>query len=472
MDLTDVCFAGVTEQLALLRAGRVSSVELVTAYLDRIERLDAGLNAFRLVFAEQAREEAVRADARRAAGEDAALLGVPIAVKEDTELAGLPTTMGTDAVTRVAAADAEVVARLRAAGAVVLGRTRAPELCLWPFTETEFAGATRNPWSPQHSPAGSSGGSAAAVAAGLVAAAMGSDGGGSIRLPAAATALYGLKPQRGRVSLAPRGEVWTGLSVAGPITRTVADAALLLDVVHGATPADVYAAAAPSMSFTAAAATRPGRLRIGVALRPWSVGGRVAPEVRAAVLESARLLAGLGHRVELREPPLTDPTGMFSFGPRFVRSAADAAAEVDAPQRLSARTRSVAAFGRRYPPAIVSAARRYSRRVAARANSVFDDVDVLLSPVTPRPPLRVGELTGGSWLGTLLGAQRFAAFTTLWNLAGNPAASVPAGWTAEGLPLAVQVIGPPDDEVTVLGVSAQLETARPWADRRPPTAGR
>ncbi|HEY1573925.1 MAG TPA: amidase [Pseudonocardiaceae bacterium] len=472
MDLTDVCFAGVTEQLGLLRDGRVSSVELVAAYLDRIARLDGELNAFRLVFDERAREEAVRADSRRASGQDAPLLGVVMAVKEDTDLAGLPTTSGTDAVTRVAAADAEVVSRLRSAGAVVIGRTRAPELCLWPFTESDSGGVTRNPWSHEHSPAGSSGGSAAAVAAGLASAALGSDGGGSIRLPAAATALFGLKPQRGRVSLAPRGEVWTGLSVAGPITRTVADAALLLDVLHGEMPGDVYAARPPSAPFLDAAARVPGRLRVGVSLRPWPVGGRVSDEVRDAVVGSARVLAGLGHRVELREPPLADPTGMFSFGPRFVRSAADAAAEVDAPERLMARTRSVAAFGRRYSPGVVAASRRYGRRVAARVNGLFDDVDVLLSPVTPRPPLRIGELTRGSWLSTLLGAQRFAGFTTLWNLVGNPAASVPAGWTAEGLPLAVQVIGRPDDEATVLAVSAQLERERPWADRRPPTAGR
>jgi amidase len=471
MDLTDVCFAGVTEQLALLRSGRVSSVELVTAYLDRIARLDGETNAFRLVFAEQARDEAVRADARRTAGDDLPLLGVPMAVKEDTDLAGLPTTVGTHAVTRVAARDAEVVRRLRSAGAVIIGRTRAPELCLWPFTETEFGGVTRNPWSPAHSPAGSSGGSAAAVAAGLVSAALGSDGGGSIRLPAAATALYGLKPQRGRVSLAPHGQVWTGLAVAGPITRTVADAALLLDVLHGPVAGDVHVAPAPALPFADAAARDPGRLRIGVALRPWPVGGRVTPAVRDAVLESARLLAGLGHRVELREPPLADPTGMFSFAPRYVRSAADAAADVDQPERLAPLTRSVAAFGRRYSPTIVSAARRYGTRVSTRVNRVFDDVDVLLSPVTPRPPLRIGELTRGGWFATLLAAQRFTAFTTLWNLTGNPAASVPAGWTDDGLPLAVQVIGRTDDEATVLAVSAQLEQARPWATRRPPTAG-
>jgi amidase len=207
-------------------------------------------------------------------------------------------------------------------------------------------------------------------------------------------------------------------------------------------------------------------------MRPWPVGGRVGPQVRAAVLGTARALTDLGHRVELRNPPLVDPTGMLSFGPRYVRSAADEAAAVDQPERLAGLTRSVAAFGRRYPPRVVAAARRYSERITARVNSVFDEVDVLIQPVTPRLPLRIGELTGRGWLVTLLAAQRFTAFTTLWNLTGNPAASVPAGWTPEGLPLAVQVVGRPHDEVTVLRVAAQLEAARPWADRRPPMAGR
>lgn len=472
MDLTDACFAGIAGQLELMRAGRVTSVELVEAYLDRIARIDPGLNAYRLVFADAARAEASRADGRRAAGEEGALLGVPIALKEDTDLAGLPTTSGTDAITTVAAADAEVVSRLRAAGAVVLGRTRAPELCLWPFTETASGGVTRNPWSLAHSPGGSSGGAAAAVAAGLAAAAVGSDGGGSIRLPSAMSGLFGLKPQRGRVSLAPHGEVWTGLSVAGPITRSVLDAGLLLDVLHGPVAGDLHAARPPAVPFAQAAAARAGRLRVAVSLRPWPVGGRVDPAVRDAVVGTARLLAKEGHQVVLRDPPLMDPTAMLSFSPRYLRSAAADVADVDEPARLSSSTRAVAALGRRVSDRVLAASLRYGQRVADRVNGLFDEVDVLLTPVTPRPPLRVGELGGRGWLGLLLGAQRYAAFTTLWNLAGNPAASVPAGFTTDGLPLGVQVIGRPHDEVTVLSVAAALERVGPWADRRPPTAQR
>jgi amidase len=282
--------------------------------------------------------------------------------------------------------------------------------------------------------------------------------------------LFGLKPQRGRVSLAPHGEVWTGLSVVGPITRTVVDAGLLLDVLHGPVPGDVAVAVPPVMSFAEAAVRDPGRLRVGVALRPWPVGGRVDRVVRDALLGVARVLTDCGHRVVRVEPPLVDPTGLLSYAPRYVRSAAVGADGVDEPGRLSRSTRSVAALGRRLSPGVVAASRRYAQRVAARVNGVFDGVDVLVSPVAPRPPLRIGELADRSWLSTLLGAQRFAGFTTLWNVAGNPSASVPAGWTDQGLPLAVQVIGRPDDEVTVLGLSGQLERVAPWADRRPPTA--
>ncbi|MFD3482737.1 amidase [Streptomyces sp. NPDC058665] len=467
MTPADLCFSSVRDQLTALREGRVTSAALVDAYLARIDRLDGTLNAFRLVFADAARRAAGEADARRAAGEDAPLLGVPIAVKEETDLAGLPTTNGTDGVTTVAGKDAEIVSRLRRAGAIILGRTRAPELCLWPFTQTYFAGPTRNPWSLEHSPGGSSGGAAAAVAGGLVSAALGSDGGGSLRMPASATGLFGLKPQRGRVSPAPYDEVWTGLSVAGPLTRTVSDSALLLDVLHGPAPGDRHIARPPDRTFAEAAASGPGRLRVGLSLRPWPVGGRLDPRVEDAVRGMADAIAELGHEVVRVEPPLTDRTGMLSYGPRYLHSIASSAAVLDEPRRLSSSTRRLAALGRLHPPAVIAAARRYSDRVAARANRVFDTVDVLLTPVTPRPPLRVGELYERGWLTTLLGAQRYTAFVTLWNLAGNPAAVVPAARTHDGLPLGAQLVGRPHDESTLLALSAQLEAEHPWSRPRP-----
>src|SRR5438477_3569064 len=229
MDASELAYAGIARQAELIAAGELSARELVQVYLDRIGRYDWRLNAFRVVLAERARLQADQADARRGAGETRALLGVPIAVKDDIDVAGEVTAWGTNAHGAPAQADAEVVRRLREAGAVIIGKTNVPELTIWPFTESATFGVTRNPWDRQRAPGGSSGGSAAAVAAGLVGAALGSDGAGSIRIPSAWCGLFGLKPQRDRVPVAPKRAPWHGLSVNGVLTRSVADTALFLD---------------------------------------------------------------------------------------------------------------------------------------------------------------------------------------------------------------------------------------------------
>jgi amidase len=471
MDTTDACFAGAAAQADLLRSGDLSARELIEACLRRIETHDRTLNAFREVFADRARQQAAEADQRRARGEDAPLLGVPVAVKEDQAIAGRPTTLGTTAIHRPQPADGELVRRLRAAGAIVVGRTREPELGLWPFTETAHAGATRSPWSLEHSSGGSSGGSAAAVAAGLVGAAIGTDGAGSIRIPAACTGTFGLKPQRGRFSLHPEVEQWTGLVVAGPITRHVRDWALVADHTHGSLPGDTAHAAPPRTSFTGAAATDPAPLRIGLSLRPWGVGVPIDPQVRNAVLDTAQLLTDLGHRVDRRDPEYLDPTSLYGLAPRYLYSAAVGAAAVDRPDLLETRSRRTAALGRLIRPGLVDRSVRFGARLAERANRVFDDVDVLLTPALTRPPLRTGEWEGHSALRVLLAANRYVAFLPMWNVAGNPAAAVPAGHTAEGTPLAVQLVGRPHDECTLLSLAGQLERARPGAARDPPGFG-
>ncbi|MEU5695303.1 amidase [Actinosynnema sp. NPDC020468] len=456
MDLVDVCFAGAARQAELLRAGATTSAALVAECLRRVERHDRRLNAFRVVFARRALAEADQADARRAAGEDLPLLGVPVAVKEDLAIAGLPTTRGTAAVERAADRDCEVVARLRAAGAVVLGRTRMPELGLWPHTESSWAGATRNPWSPEHTPGGSSGGSAAAVAAGFVGAAVGTDGAGSIRIPSACTGVFGLKPQRDRVPLAPDADLWTGLVVAGPLARHVRDAALLLDVL------------APGSDLSAAAAADPRRLRVAVSLRTWGPGIPLSDEVRDAVLDTAHLLADLGHEVTRVDPEMDDVAGSAAFAARYLHCAALGEASLDRPDRLDRRTRRVAALGRALPAPVVRAALARGDLLAAQANRVFDGHDLLLTPVLTRPPRRVGEWDRRPTVPALLAASRLTTFLPVWNITGNPAASVPAGHSRTGLPLAVQLVGRPDDEHTVLAAAAQLERTRPWSDRRPP----
>src|SRR5271165_2144621 len=262
MEPSDVAYAGIARQAELIGAGEISSRDLVEVYLERIWRLDGALNSFRVVFSERARMEAEQADARREAGDQRPLLGVPIAVKDDIDVGGEVTAYGTNAFGEAAGADAEVVRRLREAGAVIIGKTHVPELTQWPFTETATYGATRNPWNRQHAPGGSSGGSAAAVAAGLVGAALGSDGAGSIRIPAAWCGLFGLKAQRGRVSMAPRVRPWYGLSVNGVLTRSVADTALFYDVASGAIDSDSDRAQTPATAFSQAAAAPAGKLRI------------------------------------------------------------------------------------------------------------------------------------------------------------------------------------------------------------------
>jgi amidase len=468
VESTDLAFAGIARQAELVRSGEVSSRELVELYLERIARLDPQLNAFRVVLAERALAEAGQADARRRSGEERPLLGVPIAIKDNMDVAGEVTTHGTGAYGEPAREDAEMVRRLRSAGAVVIGKTHLPELAVFPFTESATWGVTRNPWDPQRTPGGSSGGSGVAVAAGLAAGASASDGGGSIRIPAACCALFGLKPQRGRVSLMPDPEHWHGLSVFGSVTRSVLDSAIWLDVVAGRAPGDAEAARPPATSFAEAARTAPGKLRIAVSLKPAALA-RVRPEVRQAVEETGELLRSLGHTVERRDPAYGVPVPLFL--PRWLRGIRDDAVRMAHPGRLERRIRRLVQAGGLIGPDLVARARAGEADFAATIGQVFGDFDALLTPTLPELPWRVMRWEGRGPVMTTNGAAAVTAFTTVWNITGQPAASVPAGFTADGIPLAVQLIGRAHDETTLLSLAAQLEAERPWADRRPPLAG-
>lgn len=459
----DLWFAGVAGQAAAIADGTVSSRELVAGLLERIQRVDGRLNAFTAVRADRALAEAEACDAQRA--ERGPLHGVPIAVKEELDVAGEVTTFGGRANRRPRSADGEVVRRLRAAGAVIIGKTNMPEFGQWPFTESGAHGITRNPWDTGRSPGGSSGGTAAAVAAGLVPAAMGGDGGGSIRIPASFCGLFGLKPQRGRVTTAPAEHLWWALGTAGPLTRSVLDSAIVYDVVRGATPGDRFRAGRDDTGFVDAARRPPGALRIGFTTRSATPGVRPDPEHVRAVRETAGLLESLGHRVEEVRPRFPDIT--TAFVPQFLGGVRAEVELVEQPELLERRTRHALLAGRWVSPRVVDGAIRRGERVAARANEVFDSCDVLLTPVTPHRPPRVGVLDGVGLVGAALRSLPVIAYTALWNVAGNPAASVPAGFAADGLPLAVQLVGRTDDEATLLGLSAQLEQARPWAGARP-----
>jgi amidase len=459
---------GVVGQARALADGEVSSKELTERSLRRIEETQPTLNAFRLVCAEQALADAAQADRRLAAGEKAPLLGVPVAIKDDVDLAGHETPFGCAGQHRAAERDAEPVRRLRAAGAIVVGKTNAPEVGQWHFSETAAFGVTRNPWQLEHTPGGSSGGAAAAVAAGIVAGAMGSDGAGSIRIPAAWSNLVGLKPQRGRVSTWPDAEAFNGLSCYGPLARSVADTALLLDVLTGNVPADRHHVPPPAEPFAVAAARAPERLRIALSFAtPVGAPGKVDPEHRAATEALAGSLTELGHEVEERDPDYglvgaaLIPRGMSAVE-AWLRER-----EIDRGQ-LEPRTRVHARIGRLLGGAPLRAARAAEQPFRRRMGAIFDDVDLVLTPTTAKPPPRVDQLKGRGYWATSSAASAACPFAWPWNVVGWPAISVPSGFTATGLPIGAQLVAPAAGEALLLSLAAQLEQGRRWHEQRPP----
>jgi amidase len=454
---TDPVFAGLARQAELIAAGDLSSRELTEAYLERIARLDPTLNAFRVVLGERALAEAAQADGRRGSGDRRPLLGVPVAIKDDTDVAGEVTARGSNAFGDPAAQDAEVVRRLRAAGAVVVGKTHVPELEITPFTESPTFGATRNPWDLNRTPGGSSGGSASAVASGLAGGALGSDGGGSIRIPAGCCGLFGLKTQRGRISLAPKDGAWHGLSVYGPIVRHVADAALFIDATSDGEP-------------LASAVTRPpGRLRIALTTKvPPPILGSTDAEQRGAVDAAAELLRGLGHEVLERDPDYG--TSGLGFAARYFRGIHDEGRAMAHPERLSRRTRGFMRLGSLIAPPLLARARDDGAATAQRVGRTFEQTDVLLTPMFTRRPIPIGTYEGRGALWSFNGYSRWVPFCAPFNHTGQPAASVPMGFTPDGFPLAVQLVGRPDDEATLLSLAAQIEQERPWAERVPDVA--
>jgi amidase len=451
-DRRDLAFAGVARQAELVRTGEVTPRELVETALERIAALDPQLNAFRCVFAERALAEADAAPSRDG---DLPLRGVPIAVKDDTPVAGEARVIGTHAHGGPEPVDAEIVRRLREAGAIVVGMTRTPELAAWPFTETAHGGITRNPWNVERTSGGSSGGPATAVAAAMVPASTASDGAGSIRIPAACCGLFGMKTSRGVVPLGPAEELFGGLTVYGFLTRGVADAALLYDVVAGT-------------SFGAAAAQDPPQLRIGLSTKiPPGSSARLHGEWRAAAESAAELLRSLGHEVFEKEPSI-GPVGLNVVA-RYLAGIDAEAKAIAHPEKLEPRTRRLAKMG--------AAAQRPARRArrleaadAARVNAVFDDVDIVLGPTLARSALPVCKYAKRGAAYTLNGALRFVPFNGIWNHLGNPAMAVPAGFDRDGLPRSVQLVGRLGGDETLFSLAHQLEVARPWADARPPVS--
>ncbi|MFF4394389.1 amidase [Streptomyces sp. NPDC001480] len=458
--------AGLAESARALAEGEVTSRALVEAALARIEATQGSLNAFRIVRTRAALSEADAADRELATGARRPLLGVPVAVKDDMDVAGEPTAFGCRGTFPAVPEDGEAVRRLRAAGAVIVGKTNTCEFGQWPFTEGPAFGETRNPWHTEHTPGGSSGGSAAAVAAGLVPAALGSDGAGSVRIPASWTHLIGVKPQRGRVSTWPRGESFQGITVNGTLARTVADAALLLDAASGNHALDPHRP--PAVDALAAVGRDPGRLRIALSLKPpfTAVPARLRPEVRTRVVELAGKLAALGHTVEEADPPYGQ-IGL-TFVPRATAGIAERVREAPEPALLDRRTHGAARMGRLLGGAPLRAARRAEAALHRRIGGFFQSYDVVLAPTTAAPPPLIGAFHDLGGLATDRAMIAACPYAWPWNVLGWPGVNVPAGFVDGGLPVGAQLLGPANSEPLLLSLAAQLEAELRWYELWPP----
>jgi amidase len=470
--VTDLLFRPVHELAALVRTGEISASELVGASLERIEALDGQLNAFTHVDA----EGALAAAAAIGPDDPRPYAGVPIAIKDNRAVAGMPVTLGTNLIGDLTPPfDAVFVQRLRAAGFVIVGKTALPEFGILPTTESVRNGPTRNPWDLTRTPGGSSGGAAAAVAAGMVPIAHGNDGGGSIRIPAACCGLVGLKPARGRVTLSPtEGESF--LVSDGVLTRTVAETAALLDVLAGPAPGDASWAPPPSEPFAQTAARTPGRLRIAYCLTPPLETTTIDPIAARAVHDTAALLAELGHEVEEIEAPWAIPglLELFSaaFGPAVASSilfagtiAGHEPREEDVePLSWWLYERSKGLGAAHYLTAI-SQLQALSRTLVT-ATAAYDAV---LTPALGQRPVELGALNGTTSdpAETFRRGGDFTPFTPIANVSGQPAISLPLFHGEDGLPTGIHLFGRPAQEGPLLALAAQLETALPWADRRP-----
>jgi amidase len=460
----DVAFAGAARIAEMVRAKEISPSELVELYLERIAALEPQLNAFRVVLAEGARADAKRAEERLAKGDDAPLLGVPVAIKDNVDYAGEVTTDGTAAYGEPATEDGLVVRRLREAGATILGKTNLPELAIYGFTESPAWGATRNPWDTSKTSGGSSGGSGVAVAAGMCAIAHATDGAGSIRYPAAYNGLFGLKPQRNRISLSPDREHWYGLSVSGCVSRTVEDTALYLDAMSGPETGDLDSPPSFQRPLVEAARTSPGKLRIACSTKT-ATPVRKAPEVMAAYDETIDLLRTLGHEMTEDAPPYS--SARTDFFPMYFRGIRDEALTLPHPERLSDQTKGFVRLGRLFSDRKMQKVKDRLPAATAKIEAFFRDYDLLLTPATAQPPFDVGKLLGKGALNTMNAMANVYPYGFRWNYTGQPAATIPAGFTDSGLPRSVMLIAGPNREDVLVSLGVQLEAERPWADRRP-----
>jgi amidase len=460
----DLAFTPAIEQAKLIRSKAVSPLELVELYLQRIDRLDSHLGSYYSVASDRAIAEAKAKTEQLAQITDLDELppffGVPLSIKDLAPVKDLPWSRGIYALRNdIADFDVGVVTRLKQAGFVILGKTATSELGSLPYTEPPGFAPTRNPWNLDYTPGGSSGGAAAAVAAGLCPVAQASDGGGSVRGPAACCGLVGLKPSRGRISCYPAGERLMGLATSGVLARTVADAAALLDVMSGYSPGDPYWLPDPDPSFLEAARQQPGSLRVGFA-KEFAGMRRVDVEWEAAVLQTVRRLEQAGHHVE---PIALDFQEIVApFIKVWMSSVMTCGAP---PDILSPMNRWIA--NQTLPIGDFVQALNQLHVCARRIVAHFEAIDVLVLPTYTHAPIRIGEWADLSPEDTLAKIIDWIVPCPPFNATGQPAIAIPAGFDGQGLPLSVQLVGKPGDELTIVTLAAQLEQIAGWGDRYP-----
>lgn len=467
MNSLDLAFTSALEQAQLIRRKEISPLDLVELYLERIGRLDPQLGSYVYVAAEQAIADA-RAKTERltqiAPDELPPFFGVPIAIKDLNPVAEMPCAYGVRWLKgRIASTDDGVVQKIKQAGFVILGKTATSEAGILPYAEPDGFPPARNPWNLSYSPGGSSGGAAASLAAGLCAIAQGSDGGGSVRGPAFCCGLVGIKPSRGRVTLAPAGERLSGVATSGAFGRSVADAAALLDAMSGYVTGDPYWLPNPEPSFLAAATTSPQPLRIAVVTQVPPIGEADEP-CRQAVLTTAKLLESLGHQVEPGALPIEVADLIEPF--RIVFQAVLREAEI--PELMLGKMNRWFAIRARFCSCgeyarAVTKMQIISRKIVA----TFDPIDVMLLPTYLHPAIQVGEWKNLRPAKTLQKIVEWIAPCPPFNASGQPAIAIPTGFTDQGIPIGVQLVGRPAAEATLISLAAQIEAAQPWSHHRP-----
>jgi len=469
---SDLLFRSATELAAMVRDGEISARELVESSLERIEELNPSLNAFVEVDAEGA---LAAADAI-GPGDERPFAGVPTAVKNNRPVEGMRLTYGCELMAKFRAPyDHNVSSRLKRAGFVIVGTTTLPEYGILPTSEARVFGATRNPWDLERTPGGSSGGAAAAVAAGILPVAHGNDGGGSIRIPAACCGLVGLKPTRGRISLAP--ELGDAALVAdGMLTRSVEDTAAILDVLAGYEPGDATWAPEPNEPFAQAARREPLKLRIAATTKPPVPEAVVDPQSARAVGEAASLLRSLGHEVEEVDPPWQDESLRELFAAVFctaislsIAYSGIVAGREPTEQDMEPMSWAIYSMTREMDALEGAGAGVRLQQFARQLVAFLAPYDALLTPALAERPLPLGTLDTAAPdpMSTFTRSALFTPFTPVFNATGQPGISLPLFEGEDGLPLGVQLAGRPADEATLLALSTQLEEASPWAQRRP-----